>query len=64
MHFIIKANHCGFVVWCMTGVFPPVNATFETAKPLPAELPNLTNPIITIIYPEILAHQITHPHPS
>jgi hypothetical protein len=28
------------------------------------ELPILTNPIITIIYPEILVHQIIHPHLS
>jgi hypothetical protein len=41
--------------WCV----PPVNAIFETIKPLSAELSNLANPIITVINPEILIHHIT-----
>jgi hypothetical protein len=49
-------------VWYITGVFPRQCELRDRSKTLPAELPSLTNPIITIIYPESLARQITHTH--
>jgi hypothetical protein len=54
----MKVNHCGLLYSAWPACFPLMR--LSRVKLSPADLPNLANPIITVIYPEILADQMIH----